>query len=300
MKKDSAKVMLARQMRSEGRLMREIAQALGVCVGTASLWTVGVLPYNKPPVDPRKKAALPVFERMYKAGSPISEIAAIVGVSAQTMYGWRLELGLPRNRRTAYATDEMRARTHEQFARDPDGRLKAEAVRLYVEESKSTPEIAKILGFTSVTISDWLRSAGVETRSRTAPTLGTRQKLRLANLGAKRWNWKGGITPDRVRLRISLYMKLAREACFKRDDYTCRDCGQRGGKLNAHHIWPFQSYPDLKFEVSNLLTLCKECHDSFHKANGGHVHAVVGPFLPARKKSEVRESPAVYQYRLAA
>jgi len=300
MKKDSVKATLARQIRSEGRLLREIAQALGVSPATASLWTIGVLPYNKHPVDPIKRGVLPVLERMNRGGAPITEIAAIVGVSAQRLYGWRLELGVPRNRRTTYVTDEMRARTHEQFTRDPDGRLKAEAGRLYVEESKSTPEVPKVLGVTSVTVSAWLKSAGVEIRSRTAPTLGTRQKLRLVNLGAKRWNWKGEITSDRVRLRISLDMKLAREARFKRDDYPCRDCGHRGGKLNAHHIRPFQSFPELRFEVANLLTLCRQCHDSFHKANGGPVHAVIGPFLPARKKFEVRESPAIYRYRLAA
>jgi len=235
---------------------------------------------------------------MYSQGRPISEIAASTGVPAPTLYDWRRELKLPRNRRTVYVTDEMRQRSHAQFTRDPDGRLTAEAARLYEQEEKSTPEIAQALGVRPSTISSWLKAAGIETRQ--SCTVSTREKLRQANLGAKRWNWKGGITPDRVRLRISLDMKLAREACFKRDDYTCRDCGQRGGKLNAHHIWPFQSYPQLKFEVSNLLTLCKRCHDAFHKAAGGHVHPTIGPFLPPRKKYEVRESPAMYGIRIAA
>lgn len=109
-----------------------------------------------------------------------------------------------------------------------------------------------------------------------------------------------GICLATASLWTLLDMKVAREACFKRDDYTCRDCGQMGGKLNAHHIYPFQSYPELKFEVSNLLTLCKRCHNAFHKAAGGHVHPSIGPFLPPKKKSEVREAPARYEYRLAA
>jgi transposase-like protein len=295
---DVEKISLARELRSEGRLMREIAQLLNVCIGTASVWTRDILPYNKRPIDQRKKRVLPVLKRMYGEGVPISAIARAVGVPAATLYGWRLELGLARNRRSIYVTDEMRERSRVQFSVDPDGHLNAEAARLYLQEEKSTPEIAHMLGVTPPTISSWLKLAGIEVR--TSFTVNTRRKLRLANLGPKRWNWKGGITPDRVRLRISLDMKLAREACFKRDDYTCRDCGQRGGKLNAHHIYPFQSYPDLKFEVSNLLTLCKTCHDGFHKAAGGPVHPVIGPFLPPKKKYEVRERRAVYGIRMAA
>jgi transposase-like protein len=298
MSRNIEKVELARRMRSEGRLVREIAKAHGVCVATASAWTIGALPHKKHGADPKKKRVLPILERMYRQGIPITEIATAVGVPAPTLYGWRLEMGLARNRRTIYVTEQMRQRSRAQFSRDPDGRLAAEAARLYLQAEQSTPEIAQALGVTPPTVSAWLKSAGIEARS--GFTVRTRQKLRLANLGPTRWNWKGGITPDRVRLRVSLDMKLAREACFKRDDYSCRDCGQRGGKLNAHHIWPFQSYPELKFEVTNLLTLCKHCHDAFHKANGGPVHAVIGPFLAAKKKSEVRELPAVYQYRLAA
>ncbi len=74
-----------------------------------------------------------------------------------------------------------------------------------------------------------------------------------------------------------MYMREARLACFERDEYTCRSCGQRGGKLNAHHVWPFHRFPELMYEVSNLVTLCKSCHDEFHKAAGGHVKVAIGP-----------------------
>ena len=294
----SEKIALAKKLRAEGRLTGEIAKALGISQPTASAWTIGVLPYKKQGSPQRKTEVLPALQRMYEEGIPISKIASIVGIPAGTLYGWRLELGLPRNRRSVYVTDEIRQRSRAQFSRDPDGRLKAEPVRLYQTEKKSTPEIAQALGVTPTTVSAWLKSAGIAARQ--VSTVGTREKLRQAHLGAKCWNLKGGITPDRVRLRVSLDMKLAREACFKRDDYTCRDCGQHGGKLNAHHIWPFQSYSQLKFEVSNLLTLCKQCHDAFHKAAGGHVHPSIGPFLPPKKKYEVREPRATYAIRMAA
>ena len=57
-----------------------------------------------------------------------------------------------------------------------------------------------------------------------------------------------------------------RLAVFERDDYTCRHCGQRGGRLQAHHIQPYKKHPELRHDLDNGLTLCIECHkktDSF-------------------------------------
>ncbi|MGE5625399.1 MAG: HNH endonuclease [Bacillota bacterium] len=50
-------------------------------------------------------------------------------------------------------------------------------------------------------------------------------------------------------------------------------------------MWPFQRFPVLKYEVSNLVTLCKSCHDAFHKAAGGHVKIAIGPFGPMIPRS---------------
>jgi len=38
--------------------------------------------------------------------------------------------------------------------------------------------------------------------------------------------------------------------------------------LNAHHIENFANKKKLRFEDSNGITLCKECHDKFHKIYG--------------------------------
>lgn len=56
-----------------------------------------------------------------------------------------------------------------------------------------------------------------------------------------------------------------REAVYQRDDYTCQKCGQRGGKLNAHHIKSYAKYPDLRLDINNGITLCVDCHKITHR-----------------------------------
>lgn len=97
----------------------------------------------------------------------------------------------------------------------------------------------------------------------------TRAKIGQKNKGKFHWWavkgerhhwWKGGITPLRMQIYHSLEYKAWRKAVFERDNYTCTECGQRGGWLEADHIRPFSLFPELRFEVANGRTLCKPCH----------------------------------------
>lgn len=102
-----------------------------------------------------------------------------------------------------------------------------------------------------------------------------RIKQSLSHSGNKCHFWKGGITPENLRIRMSVKYKLWREAVFKRDNWTCQKCGIKNNKgvgetivLNSHHIKSFAYYPELRFEISNGTTLCENCHkltDNFKK-----------------------------------
>lgn len=59
-----------------------------------------------------------------------------------------------------------------------------------------------------------------------------------------------------------------RTRVFERDSFTCTCCGSRGGVLNAHHIRNYSTNKELRTALSNGTTLCKQCHDSFHKKYG--------------------------------
>lgn len=88
----------------------------------------------------------------------------------------------------------------------------------------------------------------------------TRIKMSQSHSGDKNHNWKGGITPVNIIIRQGLTYRLWRESVFKRDNYICQLCGQRGGILNADHIKPFALFIKLRFSLDNGRTLCLNCH----------------------------------------
>ena len=97
-------------------------------------------------------------------------------------------------------------------------------------------------------------------------TLGLRRsdesKKRMSDavLGDKHYNWQGGITPINHQLRKGVELRIWRKAVFERDNYTCTICLKHGVKLHAHHIKSFIKFSELRYELSNGLTLCHPCH----------------------------------------
>ena len=65
--------------------------------------------------------------------------------------------------------------------------------------------------------------------------------------------------------RRSAEYKAWRAAVFARDEFTCRVCGERGGRLNAHHIKKYSVFPELRYDISNGITLCEGCHKEVHR-----------------------------------
>lgn len=87
-----------------------------------------------------------------------------------------------------------------------------------------------------------------------------RGKKRPDVTGPRNPNWKGGILAENIRIRNSPEYKEWRTAVFKRDNFTCQQCGERGVRLEAHHVASFADHPELRMDINNGITLCFACH----------------------------------------
>jgi len=89
-----------------------------------------------------------------------------------------------------------------------------------------------------------------------------------SQLGELNPNWKGGITPENIKIRQSIESKLWRKSCMERDNFTCQITKEHGGKLVVHHINNFADFPELRLDISNGITLSYEIHRIFHTKYG--------------------------------
>ena len=125
----------------------------------------------------------------------------------------------------------------------------------------------------------------------------TKNKIRLANTGYKHTDEakrnmsiarKGSIITEATRIKISNILKgrkLSEEhrnkisgegasnwkggksygywkrKVLRRDNYICGICGLNDPEvMEADHIKPKSEYPELRFDISNGVTLCANCH----------------------------------------
>lgn len=74
------------------------------------------------------------------------------------------------------------------------------------------------------------------------------------NRGSNNKSWRGGITPLHTRIRNSdKYIKW-RSEIFKERDYVCQLSGQRGGRINVHHIQSFSEILSAFLKVNIGIT----------------------------------------------
>ena len=130
------------------------------------------------------------------------------------------------------------------------------------EETKRKMSLAKKNKKRPAFSEEWKRNMSMSRKGRKVWNKG---KKMPQTTGEKNCNWKGGISPIDVSIRMSLEYKLWRQAIFERDNWTCVWCGIRSQKekqviLQADHIKPFSLFPELRFSIDNGRTLCKECH----------------------------------------
>lgn len=72
--------------------------------------------------------------------------------------------------------------------------------------------------------------------------------------------WKGGITSEHNKAKMTPEYAEWRKAVYQRDHYHCVLCLTHPRILHAHHIKMFTEYPELRYDVANGATLCVFCH----------------------------------------
>lgn len=85
--------------------------------------------------------------------------------------------------------------------------------------------------------------------------------------GEQNPNYKGGSSPERQRLYSSGVFKSVIRRVYARDSYRCRRCGSFGNGprgIHAHHVKSWAEHPGSRFDVDNLITLCRPCHAWVH------------------------------------
>jgi len=89
--------------------------------------------------------------------------------------------------------------------------------------------------------------------------------------GSRNYRWQGGITPINTLERSQMKTRSWSFSIKKRDSFTCQGCGDKNYKgrgksirFHAHHIKAWKDYPGLRFNLTNGITVCYNCHKKIH------------------------------------
>ena len=87
--------------------------------------------------------------------------------------------------------------------------------------------------------------------------------------GENHYRWNPNLTyEDRIKERKHNkgYISFIKSV-LKRDNYYCQCCNSRS-KLVVHHMDGYSWCIERRTDISNGITLCKNCHKNFHKIYG--------------------------------
>ena len=154
---------------------------------------------------------------------------------------------------------------------------------LYVNKKMSTPEIAALLKISTTTVFTGLQQCNIKLRTKEQALTG---KPHPSAQGSKNHNWKGGLSGWRKLARGRLNEHFVRPI-MKRDNFVCQWCGSKKNIVVHHHKRSFMEIVNLirrKFDEKDIdnfvdaiidehrledgITICKICHDNFHKEHG--------------------------------
>jgi len=110
----------------------------------------------------------------------------------------------------------------------------------------------------------------------------SRKLMSSIHKGEKGSNWRGGLTLLKNIIRKCFEYRQWRSDVFTRDDFICRDCGIRSGRIIADHIKAFSLILEENkittleeainceelWNINNGRTLCQKCHEKTENFGG--------------------------------
>jgi hypothetical protein len=143
----------------------------------------------------------------------------------------------------------------------------------YVKKDRSTGDIASEWGITDAAVLWWLRKHNIPRRTiseaRKVKTWGLKgpKNGMYGRRGHLSPRWIDGSSPIRQSLYAQSFWKELAKTVYERDGYRCRRCKAKPSmqnKLHGHHVKPWAGNPGARFDLNNLITLCKNCHNWVH------------------------------------
>lgn len=143
----------------------------------------------------------------------------------------------------------------------------------YSNNQRSAADIAKEHGVTEGAILFWLGKHKIKTRTmaqtREIKHWGLRGKENpmFGKCGAENPRWIDGRSPLRQRIYARSFWREIIQAVLKRDGHKCLRCGAphaQSNRLHSHHVKSWTFHPEARFEVSNIISVCEDCHTWIH------------------------------------
>lgn len=143
----------------------------------------------------------------------------------------------------------------------------------YVTLGRSTGDIALECKCTDAAILYWLGRHGIPRRStseaRSLKRWGASGEANPMHgkTGSANPRYVDGSSPERQRMYAQGKGKAFLRAVLNRDEYRCRRCSApktTPKSLHVHHIKAWAGNEHLRFEMENVVTLCRDCHSWVH------------------------------------
>lgn len=217
----------------------------------------------------------PELKELYKTRST-AQIGAIYGVNAETVRKLLHRYGIP-----------VKASGGNRVFDPPAEELRT----LY--QTMSMAQIAEHYGVGETVVFKRLKEHGIELdgfknhRLKPGKTFTPEHRQALSKAKRGKWsgeknpNWKNNARTKNMQARSTGEYKQWRYAALALVGFACQGCGIKQGTvceccghkitLHVHHVKPFATFPELRYEPSNAEVLCPKCHKHSHDRKEGEL-----------------------------